>query len=159
MKLLEVRHLDKSFPVREGLLQRVVAKVKAVDDVSFTIDAGETLGLVGESGCGKTTTGRAILRLVEPDGGDIVYKRVSHDVDVRAATSDELKNLRREMTKRLQVALFRSLYRHSPLFEAKRIFLVARPYCGFGMALNSPMNCSQPCTASRFRKIRIEALR
>ena len=107
MKLLDVRHLEKSFPVREGLLQRVVAKVKAVDDVSFTIDAGETLGLVGESGCGKTTTGRAILRLVEPDGGEIIYnKRASHDVpdvpdvhdiDVRAATPSELKTLRREM--------------------------------------------------------------
>src|SRR5438034_11840555 len=69
--LLEVRNLKKYFPVRRGILSRVVANVQAVDDVSFTIQKGETFGLVGESGCGKTTTGRAILRLVEPGSGEV----------------------------------------------------------------------------------------
>ena len=72
--LLEVRNLKKSFPVRKGLLNRVVDQVRAVDGVSFDIGHGETLGLVGESGCGKTTTGRAILRLTEPSGGDIIFR-------------------------------------------------------------------------------------
>ena len=65
--LVDVRNLKKWFPVMGGLISRPVAHVKAVDDVSFTIGHRETLGLVGESGCGKTTVARAILRLVEPD--------------------------------------------------------------------------------------------
>ena len=72
--LLEVRNLKKYFPVRRGVLSRVVSHVKAVDDVSFTIRKGETFGLVGESGCGKTTTGRAVLRLIEPDSGEIRFE-------------------------------------------------------------------------------------
>ena len=72
--LLEIRNLKKYFPVRRGVLSRVVSHVKAVDDVSFTITKGETFGLVGESGCGKTTTGRAVLRLIEPDSGEIRFE-------------------------------------------------------------------------------------
>src|SRR5260370_8131325 len=68
--LVEVNHLVKYFPVRGGLLQRVVAWVQAVEDVSFAIQPGETLGLVGESGCGKTTVGRPILRLVPATKGE-----------------------------------------------------------------------------------------
>ena len=69
--LLEVRHLKKYFPVKTGLLRKT--PLKAVDDVSFEISRGETLGIVGESGCGKTTLGRTILRLEEPTGGDILF--------------------------------------------------------------------------------------
>lgn len=69
MKLLEVNHLKKYFPVRAGFFKRTVGYYKAVNDVSFSIDAGKTFGLVGESGCGKTTVGKAILRLIEPTDG------------------------------------------------------------------------------------------
>src|SRR5688572_4715324 len=72
--LLEVDRLVKYFPVRGGLLQRTVAQVKAVDDVSFFIRRGETLGLVGESGCGKTTVGRTILRLIPATGGEARFE-------------------------------------------------------------------------------------
>ncbi|MFH0939974.1 MAG: oligopeptide/dipeptide ABC transporter ATP-binding protein [Planctomycetota bacterium] len=71
--LLEVRHLTKRFPIRRGVFGGIAGFVRAVTDVSFSIAPGETLGLVGESGCGKTTTGRAILRLIEPTCGDIVF--------------------------------------------------------------------------------------
>ncbi len=69
--LLRVGNLIKHFPVKGGLLSREVGRVHAVDGVSFTVDRGETLGLVGESGCGKSTTGRCILRLIEPTSGEI----------------------------------------------------------------------------------------
>ena len=69
--LLEVKNLKKYFQVRTGLVRKT--PLKAVDDVSFTIERGETLGIVGESGCGKTTLGRTILRLEEPTGGDILF--------------------------------------------------------------------------------------
>ena len=91
--LIEVEGLVKYFPVRRGVLQRVVAWVKAVDDVSFTIREGETLGLVGESGCGKTTVGRAMLRLIEPTRGRIVFD----GVDVLSLRGRELKSMRRNM--------------------------------------------------------------
>ena len=74
MNLLEVKNLRVHFPVKHGLFSRVKEHVKAVDDVSFTIQPGETLGLVGESGCGKTTLGRAIVKLVEPTAGSILFE-------------------------------------------------------------------------------------
>jgi oligopeptide/dipeptide ABC transporter ATP-binding protein len=91
--MLEVRNLKKYFPVRRGVLSRVVSHVKAVDDVSFTIDKGETFGLVGESGCGKTTTGRAVLRLIEPDSGEVKFE----GVDMLKLGSSALRGLRRNM--------------------------------------------------------------
>ena len=74
--LIEVKELVKYFPVRGGLLQRVVAWVQAVDNISFNIREGETVGLVGESGCGKTTVGRTMLRLIEPTSGSVIFDGV-----------------------------------------------------------------------------------
>ena len=74
MNLLEVKNLKVHYPVKHGLFSRVQHHVKAVDDVSFAIQPGETLGLVGESGCGKTTLGRAIVKLVEPTAGSILFE-------------------------------------------------------------------------------------
>ena len=96
--LVEVRHLKKYFPIRRGFLRRTVGNVRAVDDVSFFIREGETLGLVGESGCGKTTTGRTLLRAIEPTDGEIRFKdRNMGWVDVRALDKAELKQIRQNM--------------------------------------------------------------
>jgi peptide/nickel transport system ATP-binding protein len=96
--LLEIKHLCKYFPIRRGLLQRVIGDVRAVDDVSFHILEGETLGLVGESGCGKTTTGRCILRGIEPTAGEILYMRAPGDVvDVAKLDKATLAPLRRNL--------------------------------------------------------------
>ncbi|MCA9726097.1 MAG: dipeptide ABC transporter ATP-binding protein [Candidatus Eisenbacteria bacterium] len=91
--LLAVRNLQKFFPVKKGVLRRTVAHVRAVDDVSFEIRPGETLGLVGESGCGKTTVGRSILRLIEPTGGHVRFE----GEDVVAARGEKLRQMRRRM--------------------------------------------------------------
>jgi oligopeptide/dipeptide ABC transporter ATP-binding protein len=91
--LVEVNNLVKYFPVRSGLLQRVVNHVKAVDDVSFIVRKGETLGLVGESGCGKTTVGRTMLRLVEPTSGSVRFR----GNDVFSLKANDLKVVRRNM--------------------------------------------------------------
>ena len=91
--LLEVRNLKKYFPVRGGVLRRVVAQVRAVDDVSFSIGRGRTLGLVGESGCGKSTLGRAVLRLHEPTSGEVILD----GLPVTGLNARELRERRREM--------------------------------------------------------------
>jgi oligopeptide/dipeptide ABC transporter ATP-binding protein len=91
--LLDVHNLVKYYPVRSGVLQRVTAQVKAVDGVSFQVRAGETLGMVGESGCGKTTVGRTILRLIPPTSGTVTFE----GRDVLGANRSQLKQLRRHM--------------------------------------------------------------
>ncbi|MCD8053610.1 MAG: dipeptide ABC transporter ATP-binding protein [Lachnospiraceae bacterium] len=91
--LVEVRHLAKWFPIRKGLTLRTVGHIKAVDDVSFQIYQGETLGLVGESGCGKTTLVRTMLRLTEPTAGEMVYD----GEDFLRLNKKELKEKRKDM--------------------------------------------------------------
>ena len=95
--ILQVEHLSKFFPVQRGLLRRTVAHVKAVDDVSFTVNKGECLGLVGESGCGKTTLARCLVRLVEPDQGRILLHGEEQTLDVASASRKEMLDVRRQM--------------------------------------------------------------
>jgi oligopeptide/dipeptide ABC transporter ATP-binding protein len=91
--LLEVKGLKKYFPIKQGVFSHTVGNVKAVDDVSFTIKRGETLGLVGESGCGKTTTGRCILRLIEPTAGSVKFE----GEEVTTMSDERLREMRRKM--------------------------------------------------------------
>ena len=91
--LLRVKNLKKYFPIRGGLFSREVARVHAVDDVTFDLVKGETLGLVGESGCGKSTTGRCILRLIEPTAGEVWFD----DKNVTTLDKRSLRHLRRDM--------------------------------------------------------------
>ena len=91
--LLRVKNLKKYFPIRGGLFSREVARVHAVDDISMEILKGETLGLVGESGCGKSTTGRCILRLIEPTAGEVWFE----DKNVTTLDKRSLRHLRRDM--------------------------------------------------------------
>ncbi|MEP7146535.1 MAG: dipeptide ABC transporter ATP-binding protein [bacterium] len=91
--LLEVKGLKKYFPIKTGLFSKTVGNVKAVDDVTFSIKKGETMGLVGESGCGKTTLGRAILRLIEPTAGEVIFE----GKNITTMPHKELKQIRKEM--------------------------------------------------------------
>ena len=91
--LLQVKNLKKYFPIRNGLFSKVTGNVKAVDDVSFDIYRGETLGIVGESGCGKTTVGRTLLRLLEPTAGSIFYE----GENISKYTRSQLRPLRPKM--------------------------------------------------------------
>jgi oligopeptide/dipeptide ABC transporter ATP-binding protein len=96
--ILEVEGLKKWFPIKRGLLQRVVGQVRAVDDVTFSIAKGETLSLVGESGCGKTTTSRCILRALTPSAGAIRFRgEDGRQVDVATVPKSGLRPLRRQM--------------------------------------------------------------
>lgn len=91
--LVEIKNLKKYFPIKKGLFNKTVGNVKAVDDVSFTINKGETLGLVGESGCGKTTTGRTIMKLYEPTAGEIIF----NGTDIAKYTPKQMQEYRRKM--------------------------------------------------------------
>jgi len=96
--LLEVRNLKKHFPIQRGVFRHTVGYVRAVDGVDFSLRTGETLGLVGESGCGKTTTGRVILRAIEATEGQVWFRRADGDVvDLTTLPKDQMIALRREM--------------------------------------------------------------
>ncbi|MFS0577028.1 dipeptide ABC transporter ATP-binding protein [Sporosarcina sp. 179-K 3D1 HS] len=91
--LLKVEGLKKYFPIQEGLLARTVGQVKAVDDVSFYVNEGETLGIVGESGCGKSTTGRMLMRLLEPTDGKVEFQ----GKELTSLTTEEMRKMRRDI--------------------------------------------------------------
>jgi len=95
--ILEIQNLSKHFPVESGFFRRQSGEIKAVDNVSFTVDKGTTLGLVGESGCGKTTLGRCILRIVEPSLGTIRFRPEAETLNVLALDKKELRSIRRFM--------------------------------------------------------------
>jgi peptide/nickel transport system ATP-binding protein len=133
-KLLAVENLSVWFPTRKNLLGKALDFVKAVDDVTFEVYKGETLGLVGESGCGKTTLGRALLRLVEPVSGKIIY----NDIDLTARKRDELKSLRKE----IQI-IFQDPY--SSL----------NPRIAIGAAIAEPMKVHHIFSESKKRKERV----
>ena len=91
--ILEVNHLKKYFDIRGGVFGRKIGEVKAVDDISFSVNKGEILGIVGESGCGKSTTGKALLRLIEPTAGEIKFegRNITH------IHPEDMRKLRRDM--------------------------------------------------------------
>ena len=91
--ILEIRHLRKCFPLKKSITGKVLSELVAVDDVSFTLNAGETLGIVGESGCGKTTLGRAILKLHQPTDGKIIFM----GEDITDASSRQMRDIRKKM--------------------------------------------------------------
>ena len=97
-QILDVDKLKVYFPIITGMLRRTTGYVKAVDDVSFSLQEGETFGLVGESGCGKTTTGRAILRAIEPTDGEVLFRMNSGErINTATADRETLRRLRQEM--------------------------------------------------------------
>ena len=91
--ILEVRNLRKCFPLKKTITGKVLSELIAVDNVSFTLNAGETIGIVGESGCGKTTLGRTILKLHEPSGGEIIF----NGEDITNYKTKEMRHLRTDM--------------------------------------------------------------
>ena len=133
-KILEVKGLSVHFPILSGWLRRTTGHVRAVDNVSFDVYEGETLGLVGESGCGKTTTGRAILRALEPTGGEVTFKmRDGSRVSTTTVDKDTLRLLRQEMQIVLQDP-FASLNPRMTIFD-----IVADPLRVNSLAKGRPL--------------------
>ncbi len=131
-RLLEVRKLRKFFPVHKGFLKRVVAQVRAVDDVSFHVNEGETLGLVGESGCGKTTTSRCILRALKPNSGQIMFRtEEGEEVDLAALPKRRVRSMRRE-TQMIFQDPFSSLNPRMTLLD-----IVSEPLVNYGIGSRS----------------------
>ncbi|MFN2227931.1 MAG: ATP-binding cassette domain-containing protein, partial [Anaerolineae bacterium] len=95
--LLEVKNLKMHFPIQQGFFRKVVGHVRAVDGVSFFIREGETLGLVGESGCGKTTAGRCILRAYEPTAGEVLFRQNGEMVNLLTLPKKQLVPFRRQI--------------------------------------------------------------
>ncbi len=95
--LFKVDNLKKYFPIRKGVFRKVIGNVKAVDDLSFYMKKGETLGMVGESGCGKSTTGRCVLRLLEPTAGSIKYQKNNKFIDLLDLDKGELNKIRKDL--------------------------------------------------------------
>jgi len=138
--LLDVQGLKKWFPIQKGLLKRVVGNVKAVDDVSFYLRRGETLGLVGESGCGKTTASRTVIRLYEPTGGAAYYKtdtlspgNTEEVVNLFDLSKDQMKLIRREISMVFQDPV-NSLNPRMSVFD-----IVSEPMVIHGMKVGSEM--------------------
>jgi oligopeptide/dipeptide ABC transporter ATP-binding protein len=121
---MEVEHLKTYFPIRTGLTQRITGQVKAVDDVSFSVREGETFGIVGESGCGKSTTGRSILRLIEPTAGKVVF-------DGNEVTGANVSRLR-EMRRNMQIVLQDPFASLNPRHSVRRI--LEEPFSVHGIA-------------------------
>ena len=122
--LLSVKNLEKKFPVQRGLFKRTVGHIHAVDGISFDIQAGETLGLVGESGCGKSTTARVILRLLEATGGEVTFNGRS----IHALTDQEMRDLRKD----IQIVFQDPYASLNPRMTVRQI--VAEPLIVHGMA-------------------------
>lgn len=129
--ILKVEGLKKFFPIKAGVFKRVVGNVKAVNDVSFFLREGETLGLVGESGCGKTTTGRCIPRLIEPTAGSIQYNLGGEMVEITKLDREELKQVRQE----IQV-----------IFQDP--FSSLNPRMTVGEIIGEPLKVNKVCSAS-----------
>src|SRR3974377_147442 len=122
MRLLDVQSLRKFFPIQKGFLRKIAGQVRAVDDVSFHVEQGETLSLVGESGCGKTTTARCILRALTPTEGQIFFRAEDGGgLDVARLPKTQLRPLRRQMQMTFQDP-FSSLNPRRTLFD-----IVAEP--------------------------------
>jgi oligopeptide/dipeptide ABC transporter ATP-binding protein len=135
--LLQVDRLRKWFPIRRGVIPRTIGNIKAVDDVSFTVKSHEVLGLAGESGSGKTTIGRALLRLIEPSGGRVVFD----GIDVTALGPRDLRRFRRKA----QI-----------IFQDP--FAALDPQMTIAEILAEPLQVQQLCTTARARRERVAAL-